>query len=416
MPHPKPVERIELNQEHVGPRLLAACVLLVIGAGLLAYSFMRWLSPVGEEWITVEASSSEGAGCGSEFNFIYHPGSGELSYSADRKAVTTVYSQLCRDAFELFHEKEAFEGVNNVYAINRHPNEILEVEDGLYKALALVEQSGSRAIYLGPVYSRYDDLFFCEDDSQLVDFDPRLNADVAEEYREITRFAGDPDAIRVELLGEGKIRLYVSEEYLTYARQEEIETFIDFAWMRNAFIADFMAEALIEKGYTYGVLSSYDGFTRNLDARGTDYTYPLYHRQGETILSPAELHYSGPMSLVRMRDYPLSGLDLQQYYTLQTGEIRTLYLDTADALCKSAIDTLVCYSREKGCAQLLLEMIPVYIADGFQEEAVAALAGDGIQSIYCRDGVVRYTDPAAVLENFFDWDGVRYSAGQIALS
>ena len=129
-PYLPPVERIELNQEHIGRRLIIAAVLLVFGAAMLGYAFVHLMSP-GDEWITVEADSSEGANCGSEFSFLYRPGSGEQSYSADKRGVTALYSQLCRKAFELFHHKEAFEGVNNIYTINRHPNEVLEVDEGL---------------------------------------------------------------------------------------------------------------------------------------------------------------------------------------------------------------------------------------------------------------------------------------------
>lgn len=408
---PRPPVEIELNESHVGRRLIAAVVLLVLGASMLVYAFMQLMEP-GDEWITVEASSSE-ASCGSEFSFLYRPGSGELSYSADRKAVTNQYSQLCREAYELFHPQEAFEGVNNIYAINRHPNEVLEVDEGLYQAFSAVDRSGSRAIYLGPVYVRYDDLFFCEDDSQLVDFDPRLSEEVAEEYQDILRFANDPQSIRLELLGEGKIRLYVSEEYLTCARQEGIEDFIDFAWMRNAFIADFIAEALTAEGYTHGVLSSYDGFIRNLDSSGRAYSMQIYDRDQGAGYTAAVLEYQGPKSVVSLWDFPVNELDAYRFYVLRSGEIRTPYLDPADALCKSAVHDLVGYAQDKSCGELLLTLMPAYIAEEIQTEELVRLAGEGVQSIFCQDGVVRYTDPEVKFSQFYNWRGAPYTASQL---
>ena len=82
-------------------------------------------------------------------------------------------------------------------------------------------------------------------------------------------------------------------------------------------------------------------------------------------------------------------------------------------LFRSAVDTLVCYSRERGCAGLLLEMIPVYITSDFREESVFALAEEGIESVYCQDSVVLYTDVEARLTNLFSADGVQYAAKQI---
>lgn len=402
-PRPKPVERIELNEDHVGRRLVIAGALLILGAGLLAYAVMGLLAPE-TGWQTIQASSSAGPTCAGDFTLLY-----EVRSTQEAKGVTALYTSICQKAFQLFHSGEAFEDVTNLHTINSRPNEVLEVDGALYEAFALVTGNGRRELYLGPVYSRYGDLFFCQDDVQLVDFDPRLSEEVRREYEEILTYANDPHAIRLELLGENRVRLNVSEEYLAWAEGDV--PFIDFAWMENAFVADYLAAGLAAEGYTRGTLSSYDGFTRNLDSG--EYAYPLYHREGDTIYSAAELQYRGPMSLVRMRDYPLGGQDFQRYYELRTGEIRTFYLDTADALCKSAVDTLVCYSGEKGCAQLLLEMIPVYIADAFREEAVAALAGKGIQSIYCRDTVVLHTDPAAILTNFYGTEKFRYTAEQI---
>ena len=405
LPHPKPVERIELSQEHAGPRLAAAAALLLLGAGLLAYTVMGLLTP-DTGWQTVQADS--GASCAEDFTFLYQADS-----SAEAKGVASLYSDACRKAFQLFHNRMAFDGVTNVYTINRHPNEVLEVDEALYEAFAVIVGSGRRELYLGPVYERYGGVFSCEDDVQLVDFDPRLSEDVRQEYAGVLVYANDPQAVSLELLGEGRIRLNVSEAYLDWAEEEEITSFIDFSWMQNAFVADYLAGELTARGYTKGTLSSYDGFIRNLDGRDVGYTYPIYHRQEDAIYPAAQMQYHGPVSLVRMRDYPLNQEEFQRYYELRTGEVRTLYLDMADALCKSSIDTLVCCSREKGCAQILMEMIPVYIADDFREEAVAALAEEGIQSVYCRGWEVLHTEPGLTLESLFD-DGDRsYTVRQI---
>lgn len=412
-PHPRPVERIELNQENVGRRLVAAIVLLAFGAVMLAYSFIQLLSPDDEAWVRIEASSSAGATCGTDFELLYYPGRDGRSSAAERKAVVSLYTRLCREAFELFHEREAFEGVNNIYAINRHPNQALEIDGRLYEAFSAVERSGSRAIYLGPVYSRYDDLFFCQEDYQLVDFDPRLSEDVAQEYREVLAFANDPEAIRIELLGENRVRLYVSEEYLDFAQRNEIEDFIDFSWMRNAFIADFLAEGLISGGYASGVLSSYDGFIRNLDAGGTGYSLQIYDYSGGTVYPVTAAAYQGPMSIVSLRDYPAGERDAYRFYQLENGEVRTLYLDPADALCKSAVHHLTGYARDKGCGEILLSLMPAYIADAFQPEKLERLAEEGVESVFCQDRVVYYTDPAVVFGQLYEGNGVRYTPSQL---
>lgn len=396
LPHPKPVERIELNEEHVGRRLLLTIILLLIGGGALAYAVSQFFAPQSE-WITIEANSSAGITCAPEFEFLYHLGSGELSPTAERRAVTDAYTRLCRNAFLNFHNQLEEEGVDNLYAINRHPNEELAVDGALYEALAAVERSGDRTLYLGPVYDRYGSLFYCEDDSQLVDFDPRLSPEVAREYQEYAAFARDPQAVRVELLGEDRIRLFVSEEYLEYARREGVESFIDFAWMRNAFIIDYLARELTAQGYTRGVLASCDGFIRCLDESGEEYSLLIYDRQQEKTCSVAVMCYQGPRSIVCLRDFPVNALEETRFYRLRSGEIRTPYVDTADGLCRNAVSSLTGYAGDKGCGEILLELLPVYIADALQEDALEALAKRGIDFVYCGSRTICASEGRTVL-------------------
>lgn len=403
------MERIELNEEHISRRGILAAALLLLGVGLLVYAFLQFLNPE-TEWTSITASTSGGASSAEEFVLLYRPGGGGASATAERKAVTALYTDLARRAFQLFHADQSFEGIVNVYDLNRRPNETVEVDPGLYAAFQTVADSGSRALYLGPVYSRYFGVFSCQDDTQLVDFDPRLSEDVAAEYRELCAWANDPEAVGLELLGENKVRLRVSEEYLAYAKAEGIEDFIDFSWMANAFIADFIADGLIAQGYTHGALTSYDGFCRNLDSGGTDYTLPLYSRQGDTVYAAAGLRYTGPRALVTLRDYPMSERDASRFYTLKNGERRTPYVDPADGLCRNALPELTCYSTSRGCGETLLALLPVYVAETFDAGALDALKGQGIESIRWEGFTLRCTDSEAVFENFYSQDGAVFSA------
>ncbi len=407
-PQPPPVTPVTLNEEHIGKRLLFSVLFLLLGIGLLVFTFVRFLSP-DSEWITVEAGSSAGASCAEDFAFLYRPASGGFAAAEEKKSVARLYTEQCRKAFELFHGRMEFEGVVNVRTIALHPNEELTVSPPLYRALEAVVKSGNRVVYLGPIYSRYSDLFFCEDDSQLVDFDPRLSEDVREEYAAVARYASAPDSVSLELLGNNRVRLFVSEEYLAFAEEEGIDAFIDFSWMQNAFMLDVVADALIEQGYTNGAITTCDGFVRNLDASGTEYSFQLCSRRGNTVYIAANMRYHGPRSMVFLRDYPINDQDAERFYTLKTGERRTPYLDISDGLCKNALPELICYDSERGCGEVLLSMLPAFIAESFDETALRPLAREGIQFIYFKDDVLRYTDRALTVDDLLDEEGARYS-------
>ena len=305
-------------------------------------------------------------------------------------------------------------GVHNVRFLNDHPNREVEVDAALYAAFEQIAASGDRSLYLAPVYEIYDGVFHCDDPSQTAEFDPCQNDALRAWFAEVCAYAADPSQVDLELLGDSCVRLNVSEEYLAFAREEEIGSFIDFYWMKNAFIADYLAGRLMAGGYSVGTLSSFDGFLRNLDAsEDTDYSLGIYDRADTVIRQAAVLHYRGAKSFVCLRSYPLNDAAGQYYCVLPDGEIRTPFLDVRDGLCKSAVDDLTACSESAGCAEILLKLIPVYIAEEFKPEFLTDLAEEGIQSIWCEDAVICHTEEKAELGELYDGEDVRYTEQSI---
>lgn len=408
LPHPKPVQRIELDDAHTKGRVIAVVLLLVLGAAALARGFTQLLSPE-TGWQTIEAGTSEGANCGGDFVFLYELGTAGGA-AAENRAVSALYTDACRKLFQLFHTVESFEGVTNLRDINLHPNETLTVDEALYRAFETVQRYGDRTVYLGPVYARYGSLFYCGDDSQLVDFDPYLSDEVREEYAAVAAFASDPQSIDLRLLGDNQVCLYVSEEYLAYAREEEIERFLDFGWLNNAFIADEIARVMVDNGYTCGVISSVDGFVRNLDGREQSYYLNLYDLPEDQVILATVMEYQGPMSLAAMRNFPVNDLDDSRYYRLRDGRMCTMYLDPADGICKASMNSLMCYSKAQGCAELALKMAPVFISDHVEEGLLRELAGQDVWCIACQRNELYFTEPELKLTNLYDAGDLKYSA------
>ena len=389
LPHPKPVNKIDISAEHGRLRLILAVIFLVAGAFFIAYGVAN-LSSKDSGWNEIEANSSE-LNCSGDFVFLYCLGKEGASAKTENKELTALYSDATEYAFRMFTNDVGYENVHNMYYISRHPNEEMEIDDVLYRAFSLIRESGDRSLYLAPVYEQYDGLFHCTEEYQTVEYDPYRNPDVADYYASIARFANDAQMIDMELLGENRICLRVAEEYLTFAAENEIESFIDFYWMKNAFIADYLAEEILSAGYSRGCISSVDGFTRNLDHSGEFYSYTFYNREDSMIYPAANVQYSGPSGIVYLNDYALNSAQTL-FYIYPDGEIRTPYLDTRDGFCKSACTDLVCYSSELSCGEILLRMLPVYIADTLQKDSLDELAGEGIFSIYNENNKVCYND------------------------
>ena len=406
-PNVKPVDKISLSEKNVVLRLIGVVVLLVIAAFAFAYAINGWLS-TESGWTTIEADSASEINCSNDFVFSYHLGRGDTSATVENKALRIIYTDATEKAYQLFHNKEKFDAVNNIYYINQHPNEVREVDTALYDAFSVIQEYENRSIYMAPIYAQYDDIFYCNDDSELVNYDPYLNEQVAADYQEIALFANNPEAIDIQLLEDNKIMLYVSDEYLAYAEENYITDYIDFFWMKNAFIADYIASVLIENGYTAGSISSFDGFVRNLDTTDVTYSFNIFDKQEDNVYVAAAMQYTGAHSIVFLRNYMMNSYDEQYYYQLSNGDVRTSYVDIADGYCKSAVNNLVSYSADLGCAEVLMQMMPIYIADTFDAQALLSLMENGIHSIYCENGVIYYNEKSLVLTELYQKEDVQY--------
>ena len=329
---------------------------------------------------------------------MYNLGAGEASASAEKRAVEGIYTEAAQTACQLFSGDVEYEGMNNIAYLNQHPNEVVEVDPALYEAFELLNRSGVRLQYLGPAYEIYNGIFRCVEDYQTVDYDPYQNADLRRYFSQTAAFAADPGAVEMELLGENKVRLKVSQAYMQFAQENEIACFVDLYWMKNAFIADYTAQRLADGGYTRGVLSSYDGFVRNLDVSAdAGFEMYLFDRKDAAVYPAAVMQYRGPRSIVYLKSYPAANQDMLHYYKMENGDFRVPYLNLETGLPGTSVGSLASYSASAGCAEVLLRVVPAFVGEEFSEEEILALAKDGIDSVWTEDGVLRYTESGLAL-------------------
>ena len=392
-PYVRPIQRIELSEANVKGRLIMIVVLLALAVVAIATGMMSVLRPeLG--WNQIEAQA-KGLNCSQEFSFHYDFTDAGSDASAQKKALTALYSAACEDAFYIFNADLSAESFTNVCDLNQHPNETVTVHPVLYQAFELIRQHQNRSLSLAPVYGEYNRIFMASNEVEAAEADPRQNPELPADLAHLAGFANDPAMIDLQLLGNNQVRLQVAQEYLDYAREYELERLIDFGWMKNAFITDYLAQTLIDSGFTSGYLVSFDGFTRNLDTRSNRYSVNLFNRVEQDIYLPAVLSYTAPQTIVFLRDFPLTQVDNVHYYPFPGGRIATMLIDPADGLDKAAVDSLLSYSSSQSCAELLLQLAPLFIRDEFHPEDLLALAEQGTHSIWFEDFVLRYTDPAA---------------------
>lgn len=384
-PYIKPVTKLELSEKNIRLRWIAIVVLLAIAAAAIGYGFSLALQ-TEPGWQEVTVLSDE-VNCSGDYRLMYDFGAGDVNPTAQYKKLEVTYKDLTVSAYRLFSSEA--EGKDNLYHINNHLNEAVTVDPALYAALAKLAGSDTRYAYMAPVASLYSPVFLAANDGEAALYDPMRDPDMGDIAREMASYCKDPAMIRLEILEENQVRLNVAEEYLAFGEEYGIETYLDFGWMKNAFIIDYMADALQAQGFVFGYLSSYDGYTRNLDIREESYSLNIFHRVENDVYMPAVLNYSGPMSLVSLRNYPASEKDQWSYYAYGDGQVTSLFLDPADGRCRTSIDAMTLYSGELGCADIAMKAAPLFLAEVFDHEPLEKLAEQGIHSIRCHDkGVV----------------------------
>ena len=401
------MQKVELSEKNLKLRVVLLVLLLLVAGVSIGYGVYTLFNKE-EGWERIEPVTSE-TSCAGDFVLLYHLGTTDLSPRTESRLINGIYSQSLVTAYRLFTNAESFENVHNIRYLNEHINETVEVDPTLYRALSQVVDSGDRSIYLAPIYDRYDDLFDCTDDSQTVDFDPLISPEVAAEYAKLSGFARDPDAVNLQLLGENKVMLSVSEEYRQFQDREGYETYLDFMWLKNAFIADFLADTLMEAGYPHGALSSFDGYLRNFSSEEEGFSLNLYDRLGGEVFAAGTMLYNGPASLVYLRDYGINSLDKNRFYEYENGERRGPYLSVVDGTPKAAKSDLVCYSHTSGCAEILLQMIPLYVTETFDPDAFGALSQKGIYTVYSEGSVLYHNDPNVTFIDLYQDESRSYS-------
>ena len=389
---PKPVQKVQLSEKNVGRRIVLVVLFLAIGSGFLVYGFMNFLrGDSGWREISVKAGSE--LNCSEDFTLKYNVGAGGVSAGGEAKALSLIYTDAAVKGYRLFNIDESFDDVTNLYDINQHPNEVMTVDPVLYDALKKVSDANCREIYLGPLYASLENLCMSNDDAVAAQFDPEKDDDAAEEAAAVAAFAQNPDDISMEFPGENQVCLHVSDAYQAYAAEMGYTAYLDFFWMKNAFLIDYLADTIRGEGYQLGIISSKDGFVRCLDETGEkEYQYPLYHLSGNEIQSHGTMTYEGPKSIVFFHAYQAGSPDTYRYYQYQDKTMRTPYLSASDGKDHTAASELIVYSGEYGCADTLLAALSDYQAESLSGESLKTLASQKIYSVWFENNEIQTTD------------------------
>ena len=320
--------------------IIAAAVLLVAAAITTAVILISNADD-SSGWQEIDAPS---VSTSLKNNFILNY---DLSDGSNRYKIEDIYSDMLQLGYNIY-DANASTSHGGVAAINKYIGQPTEISPELYSSLLLMANKSSRIHYLGPVYQIYKSLFGETDPTVAPTLDPKKNNELAQICNRVAIFAGDDAAVRIELLGDNRVQLTVSDEYEELVRDAGLSTYIDFGWMRDAFIVDLIADGLKSAGYTNGTISSYSGFTRNLDTDADqDYTFGLYDKYRNNVYLASSVSYKGSLTSVTYKTFAMNVIDKQYLYEYKNGDVTHGYISASSGMPEAACDVMVFHTKNK---------------------------------------------------------------------
>lgn len=394
-PKPNRVETAEVNHDHVLRRFIIMLIFVVIAVASFAYAIWM-LNNADSGWTEIKVDSTSDINLGDEFTLQYNLGQNGVSPTAEKKALTPVYSQAMVNYYRLFNPNNLFTDVNNLCYISYNPETEIVVDEDLYYVFEMLEKYDNRAIYLAPVITYYTAVFNSTSDAEAAAYDPSKDPEILSFVDKVAEYAADPDSINIELLGNNTIILHISDEYKAFCEENEVTEYLDLGWLRNAFVIDLTAAKLKDVGLTNGYISSTDGYTVNL-CSDTDFTLSIYDADGDNVVAVSEVPYKGHKNIVWLKNFLATKEDVGNFFMYQDGTEVSYYLKS-DGTSDVGTTSLYLYSNldESSCADMVLSAYDIFLNaqsdEDLDTDALVKLKEEGIYSIWVENSVVKGTE------------------------
>ncbi len=400
-PNLKPVTKIELSEKNTTLRFVLLIVLLAIAAVSFTV-FLFGLLNKDKGWNVIDPSTKEDIYT-SEIQLNYRLGAGEANATVEHKAIQKLYTEKLLEAYKTFSAYEEFSGVVNLKKLTTSTNSKQIVSSLLYNTLKTMTENGNRILYYAPVFSLYSNLFGSEDDVIAEMHDPHKDYELRRDLGRLLPYVMSDEHIRLEFLDDEKheIKLFISEEYFSLLSELYIDSYISLGIFEMAFVVDYVADALGASGYNNGIVTSYNGYTRNLGMEQEIISANIQQAtDNQKVKTVAQYTYTGALSMVAFRNYPITGLDNLNYYVYEDGTVVSPHINLNTGLNETlALDDMIFYSKNTSCAKLALMSYSFFANASLLGEDINGLTSSGIYAIYVIDDIVFYNDSTLISDS-----------------
>lgn len=332
--------------------IIAFVILVVTASASFAFTCANSNREEKGLYEIVPISDSEVKFYGADFSFYYYC-DGEMNVTIEKNNVRKVYSDKLKEIYAYLDEDNTYTSYISVASINEHPNEIVSIGPTLYSMLEDAYKRSSLdnnySIFATPLYSFwYQQFAMIRSDREARD--PVNNEESVTYLKEVADFINNKEHIDLSFLGEGKVKLSVSEEYQKYRDNKGIDTpYLSFNILKNSYILQTISDFLSEKEINKGFIITSDGSVVQLK-NSPNQTYSIYSVKDLTLERAGDIDFTNPLTSGDViRHFNLNNTSPVNYYYMNKDGVtyfRSLYLDIKTGLENNFLLSSGIYSKD----------------------------------------------------------------------
>lgn len=297
----------EVSSSNVALRTVAFVLALVLAVGAFSFGISR-LGYKEPGYYEIEVPNVEDASfyrVGYTLTYRFDGESNQIK--AEMNTLKDVYADALLRSYKLLDANVTYEGYANLATLNQSLGQMVEVSDTLFDILAngwdrTGKQEGYN-LFGGVLRSEWNSILAQEDMSE---FDPAVYPDVAQRLQELAARTGELSNFSLELNAETKtVKVCVSDSYLDFLAAQEFEgAILDTGALTDAYRLGLIRDALAERGFTNGYLSTESGLTVSLASHDAG-SFVLYGMQDDGVGCAATLPAGADSVCSMLRTFPM---------------------------------------------------------------------------------------------------------------
>ena len=314
-------KKINVSNSHVALRTVAFVLAVVLGVAGISIG----ISSIGKRepgYYEIETNHSEDAALyPAGITLVYWLEGDSGAIKQELNTLKELYSAALERSYKLVDPENTYDGYVNLASLNASLGQEVTVSGELFAILTdaweKTREERGFSLFAGALNGEWSSILSLEN---MEDFDPAVDRDLARRLGALAERTGDLGRFDLKIVDQvqHKVLVSVDPEYLDFLRDNEYcQTVLDLGGLADAYRLELVRNALEEKGYGNGYLTTDSGLTLSLsDHSGGAFGFYGYDAGEPFKYAALEARPNSACSYLRV--FPMTQGELM-YHRIQDG-------------------------------------------------------------------------------------------------